>query len=152
MRRWLLLPALVLVSGVGSSQLVSRAVDVPLRVSSGVMAGRLISQPMPVVPEEARRAHVSGSPVLRVIVDRTGHVESVTVISGPEMLRAAWVDAVRRWVYKPYLVDGVAVRVETTVTINMGFGGAAAPLCTDRLPDYVRVSSGEVAGRLISQP
>jgi len=128
-----------------------------LRVSSGTMAGQLVSRPNPIFPREAWTQHVSGVPVLRVCIGKDGHVEKMRVISGPEMLRQAWVDAVSRWVYRPYLLNGTAVPVETTVTINYQMGalptdqgcGSARPYDPDF---HVRVSSGTMAGQLISRP
>lgn len=93
------------------------------RVSSGTMAGQLISRPDPIFPPEAAKAHVSGSVVLRICIGTDGHVKNLMPISGPEMLRKSYIDAVSRWVYRPYMLNGVPVPVMTTVTLNFEFGG-----------------------------
>lgn len=94
----------------------------PTRVSSGVIAGLAISQQHPVYPPIAKAAHVSGAVVLHAMISKTGVVENLQVISGPEMLRASALDAVRNWRYKPYLLNGEPTEVETTVTVNFNFG------------------------------
>ena len=95
----------------------------PVRVSSGVVSGLAISQPHPIYPPIARAAHVSGAVVLHAIISKTGTVTNLQVISGPEMLRASALDAVRNWRYKPYLLNGEPTEVETTITVNFNFGG-----------------------------
>ncbi len=61
----------------------------PQRVSSGVINGLAISQPKPIYPPIARAAHVSGAVVLQAVISKTGTIEKLTVVSGPEMLRAS---------------------------------------------------------------
>jgi len=50
-------------------------------------------------------------------------MESVQAISGPPMLQGAAVEAVKRWRYRPYLLSGDPVEVETTISVNFTFGG-----------------------------
>ena len=90
----------------------------PQRVSSGVMIGQLLSKTTPIYPPIARAAGVSGAVVLHATISKTGTIEELVVISGPEMLRAAAMEAVRSWRYKPYLLSGIPTEVETTVTVN----------------------------------
>lgn len=94
----------------------------PVRVSSGVVAARLIHQVIPQYPEEAKRARVGGTVVMHVLLGEDGHVQEVSVVSGPEMLRKSYVDAVRQWVYKPYLLNGKPVPVETTIMLTLDLG------------------------------
>jgi protein TonB len=51
-------------------------------------------------------------------------VQDATVISGPEMLRASALEAVKQWVYKPYISEGSASEVDTTITVNFSFSSA----------------------------
>jgi protein TonB len=95
----------------------------PARVSSGVVAGNKLSGASPVYPPIARAAHVSGAVVLHAIISKSGSIENLEVISGPEMLRNAATEAVRSWRYKPYILNGEPTEVETTVTVNFNFGG-----------------------------
>jgi protein TonB len=94
----------------------------PLKVSSGTMAGSLIVKPEPVYPPIAKAAHVQGAVILHATISKAGTIENLQAISGPQMLQGAAMDAVRRWKYKPYLLNGEPTEVETTVTVNFTFG------------------------------
>ena len=89
-----------------------------MRLSSGVLAGLLISKVEPVYPAEAKEKHVQGAVILHAIISKTGTVEKLSVISGNGMLVASAMDAVRQWTYKPYLLNGKPVEVETSITVN----------------------------------
>jgi protein TonB len=89
-----------------------------VKVAGGVLAGQVLSKVAPVYPADAKAAHVEGAVVLRAIISKTGEVENLQVISGPKELMASALDAVRQWTYKPYLLNGEPVEVETTITVN----------------------------------
>jgi TonB family protein len=93
-----------------------------VRVSSEAEA-RLLVQPVaqPVYPPIARAAHVEGTVVLRALISKSGDVEDVQVISGPPMLTAAAMDAVKQWKYRPYLLNGMPEVVQTTINVNFKF-------------------------------
>lgn len=95
----------------------------PVRVSSGTMAGSIISRPDPVYPPIAKAAHVQGVVILHAIISKQGTIEQLQVVSGPPMLQTSATDAVRRWRYKPYLLNGEPTEVETTINVNFTFGG-----------------------------
>lgn len=95
----------------------------PLRISSGVATGNILVKTQPTYPPIAKAAHVSGAVVLRAIISKTGTIDNLSVISGPEMLRASALDAVRQWKYKPYLLNGEPTEVDTQITVNFNFGG-----------------------------
>lgn len=78
----------------------------------------------PVYPPIARAAHVSGAVVLHALISKTGDVETLEVVSGPPMLQSAALDAVKQWKYKPFLLDGKPMGVDTTITVNFNFGDA----------------------------
>jgi TonB family protein len=90
----------------------------PVPVSAGVIQGLAISRPQPVYPDDAKKAGVQGIVVLHAIISKAGTVEQLQVVSGPEMLRASALDAVRQWTYKPYLLNGQPTEVETTINVN----------------------------------
>ncbi|MBS1814218.1 MAG: energy transducer TonB [Acidobacteria bacterium] len=92
------------------------------RVSAGVIAGMNISRTTPVYPAIARAAHVGGTVELHALISKSGTIEGLSVVSGPEMLRAAAVDAVKTWRYRPYLLNGEPVDVETTITVHFTLG------------------------------
>lgn len=93
-----------------------------LQVSSGVMAGKLLVPIQPVYPAIARAAHVSGTVVVEAIISKAGTIESLHVVSGPEMLRAAALDAIRTARYQPFKLNGEPTEVQTTITVNFNFG------------------------------
>jgi TonB family protein len=108
-----------------------------VRVSSGVMVNLIASQPNPVYPPIAKAAHVQGVVVLHAIISKEGTVEKLTVISGPPMLTQSAMDAVQKWTYRPYLLNGQPVEVETTINVNYTYGGddnEAAPPDGDGTP------------------
>jgi protein TonB len=93
-----------------------------LNVSSGVAAGNLIEKTMPQYPAIARAARIQGTVVLQATISRTGLIQNLRVISGPPMLQQAAVDSVRSWRYKPYLLNGDPVEVETTINVVFNLG------------------------------
>lgn len=88
-----------------------------VNVSAGVAVGMLVQKTTPLYPQIAKTARVQGTVVLQATISKTGAIEGLRVISGPDMLRQAAVDAVRTWRYKPYLLNNQPVEVETTVNV-----------------------------------
>jgi protein TonB len=95
----------------------------PARISSGVVAGLKIAGSQPVYPPIARAAHMQGSVTLHAVISKTGTIEKLEAISGPEMLKGAALDAVKGWRYKPYLLNGEPTEVDTTVIVNFNLNG-----------------------------
>jgi protein TonB len=89
-----------------------------VRVSQGVTKGLLIYRVEPTYPPVAREAHVHGSVVLITIIDKNGNIENLELMSGHPMLAPAAINAVKQWRYKPFLLNGQPVEVETTITVN----------------------------------
>jgi len=95
----------------------------PLRISSGTAASNMLTAVNPVYPAEARKDRITGRVILHVIIDEQGNVTDLKVISSPDQgLTDASVHAVQQWKYKPYLLNGVATKVDTTITINFTSG------------------------------
>ena len=92
--------------------------DRRVRISGGVAQGLLVKHPSPIYSEEAKRKHMTGTVILHAVIGKDGLVHELTVISGPSELQAAAYNAVRQWTYKPYLLNGEIVSVDTTVTCN----------------------------------
>ena len=86
--------------------------------SSGVTQGLLLQSVKPVYPSQAQQAHVEGTVVLSAVIGKDGSVESVKVVSGHPLLTQAAVDAVKRWRYKPYYLNGEAVQAETEIKVK----------------------------------
>ena len=94
-----------------------------VNISGGVAAGLLLQKTQPSYPPIAKAARVSGTVVLQATISKTGTITNLRVISGPEMLRQAALDAVRTWRYRPYLLNNEPVEVDTTVNVIFTLGG-----------------------------
>ncbi len=153
----------------------------PERVRAGeaIMQARLIRKVDPVYPADARR--IEGNVVLRANISKAGDVESLKLISGHPILAPAAIDAVKQWKYRPYLLNGFPVAVETTITVkfthsgktpakgvvgsvpggippsehggisNAKNSGAQAGHPLIPVPQYVRVSAAVAAARLLKK-
>jgi periplasmic protein TonB len=94
-----------------------------VRVSQGVTAGLVIHKVQPSYPPLARTARVQGSVVLAAIIGKDGNIQNLHVISGHPLLTQAALDAVKQWKYKPYILNGEPVEVDTQVTVNFTLAG-----------------------------
>jgi len=94
----------------------------PLHVSTGVMAGQLLEPIRPEYPVIARLSHTEGTVVVQAIIAKSGKIESARVVSGPGVLQAAALQAVREARYRPFLLNGLPTEVETTVSIVFRLG------------------------------
>lgn len=88
-----------------------------VRISQGVTKGLLIHKQEPTYPTLARSARVQGDVVLSAVIDINGQITNLQLVSGHPMLVPAAIEAVRQWRYKPYLLNGQPVEVETTITV-----------------------------------
>lgn len=104
--------------GSGSNVRVTQAPPhAPASVSQGVMRGLLVFSPKPVYPPIALASRTQGTVELEAVISKTGSIVNLRVVSGPGLLRQAALDAVARWQYHPYMLDGQPVEVETTVNV-----------------------------------
>jgi protein TonB len=94
-----------------------------VRVSSGVSTGLLVRRVNPNYPPLARQARIQGQVILQAEISKTGDIQNLRLISGHPMLAPAAIDAVKQWKYKPYLLNGEPVEVETTVQVNFTLAG-----------------------------
>ncbi len=89
-----------------------------MKISQGVSRGLLIHQVSPVYPKTALAMRVEGTVELTTTISKTGDITHVKVVSGEAQLAKAAADAVKQWKYKPYLLNGEPVDIETAVTVN----------------------------------
>jgi periplasmic protein TonB len=94
-----------------------------VRVSQGVSAGLLVRRVNPNYPPLARQARIQGQVILRAVISKDGSIENLTLVSGHPMLAPAAIDAVKQWKYKPYLLNGEPVEVDTEVQVNFTLSG-----------------------------
>jgi periplasmic protein TonB len=93
----------------------------PVRLSSGVQAGRCINcaSLKPVYPQIAKQARIQGAVVLSAIIAKDGTIQSLKVVSSANpLLTPAALDAVKKWVYIPYILNNDPVEVATEITVN----------------------------------
>jgi len=88
-----------------------------VRISQGVTKGLLIQRVEPTYPPLARAARVQGEVILSAVIDTNGDIKNLQLVSGHPMLVPSAITAVRQWRYKPYLLNGQPVEVETTITV-----------------------------------
>lgn len=89
-----------------------------LRVSQGVMRGMLIKQVQPSYPAQAQRMRLQGAVQLEATIAKDGHVANVKQTSGNEVLGHAAIQAVRQWRYKPYVVSGQPIEIQTQISLD----------------------------------
>ena len=109
------------IAGVVSGVPVSLPTVAPptrISISQGISQGMLIHQVHPVYPLMAKQARIQGDVLVRAFINKQGGVDDVTLVSGPSLLVRAALTAVKQWRYRPYLLNGQAVEVETLITIK----------------------------------
>jgi len=88
-----------------------------------VIAGNKIGGTDVRYPAIAKAARIQGTVVLQATISKGGTIEGLRVLSGPPMLQQAAEEAVRTWRYRPYLLNGEPVEVETQVNVVFTLGG-----------------------------
>jgi len=94
------------------------AVPEHVRVSAGVSKELLVHKVSPGYPQDARAQHIQGTVLLQANIDKDGNVSKLELISGDSALVPAAIEAVRHWKYRPYLLNGQAVAMETQIAVN----------------------------------
>jgi protein TonB len=89
-----------------------------LTISQGVSQGLLLKKVQPAYPPTALRMRIEGPVKLMATVGKSGSVSEVKVVSGDQLLTQSALDAVKQWKYKPYLLNGDPVEIQTEITIN----------------------------------
>ena len=121
----LAMPVALLVSGVcgvAAQNNSPQQVQIPPATSQGLLVNRVL----PSYPPLARQARVQGTVVLHAVIGKDGTVQDLSVISGHPMLIQAALDAVKQWRYKPYLLNGEPVPVQTTINVNFELNAPAS--------------------------
>ncbi|HWG19340.1 MAG TPA: energy transducer TonB [Terracidiphilus sp.] len=104
-------------SGARPVPVVRAAPRGPFRVSQGVAEGMILQKTLPRYPPIALASRTQGTVVLQAVISKAGTIEDIHVVRGSPMLQQAAIDAVSQWRYRPYLLDGQPVAVETTVVV-----------------------------------
>lgn len=103
--------------------------QMPVRVGGNVQAPERVRYVPPVYPEVAQQARVTGIVILEAVVGSSGSVSDVKILKSIPLLDEAAIEAVRQWAYTPTTLNGVAVPVIMTVTVNFSLtdGNMSAP-------------------------
>jgi protein TonB len=113
-----------IIGGVGSNlPPPPKAAPSRIRVGGNVQAASLVHQMMPVYPPIAKTAHISGTVILHAIIGKDGTVQNLEYVSGPPLLMRSAMDAVKQWRYKPTMLNGEPVEVDTTISVVFSLGG-----------------------------
>ena len=88
-----------------------------IRQGGAVTAASLINKVNPVYPPLARQTRVAGTVRLHAIISKQGTVQQLEVLSGHPLLVQSALDAVRQWRYRPTLLNGEPVEVDTTIDV-----------------------------------
>ncbi len=89
----------------------------PAHLPSTISAGLILRKTVPVYPPIAVTTRTEGTVILAATISKGGTIENLRVMSGPPLLRQSALDAVSNWLYRPYLLNGQPVEVETTVNV-----------------------------------
>jgi len=89
-----------------------------IRVPAQMAEANLVYDVAPKYPAEAGRARIEGTVVLLAVIGKDGTVEDVRVEKGLPVLAQAAIEAVKKWRYRPYLLNGEPVEVDSQITIN----------------------------------
>lgn len=95
----------------------------PPRISH-MMEGNLIRRVQPQYPPLARSARIQGQVELSAVISKAGTIENLRLLAGHPMLVGAAIEAVRQWRYRPYILNGEPVEVETRITVNFSLSGS----------------------------
>jgi protein TonB len=93
-----------------------------IKVGGDVQSASLVKQVTPEYPGIAKSAHVAGTVTLHAIISKDGSIERLEYVSGPPLLMASAMSAVKEWRYRPTMLNGQPVEVDTTVQVVFSLG------------------------------
>ena len=94
-----------------------------IRVSSGVTQGLVMHRVEPTYPPIAKTARIQGTVILAAVIGKDGTIQNLHVVSGHPLLTGAAMDAVKQWKYRPYILNGEPVEVDTQVEVHFTLAG-----------------------------
>jgi protein TonB len=89
-----------------------------VRLGGNVQEGRILHRILPVYPPLAKQARLQGTVILNAMISKEGTIQDLKVASGPALLIQAAIEAVKQWTYKPYLLNGEPVEVQTEIEVH----------------------------------
>ena len=113
------------------------------------MVGTKISGINPIYPPEAKANRIQGAVVIEVVIGRDGTIQTINSVTGPELLQESALEAVHQWTYKPYILNGEPVEVQSTITVNYSLGASSPQL---RQPERRNLPSSHQRGSAAPSP
>jgi TonB family protein len=114
---------------------VPRSDSKPVIIPEDMAVGMLIHKVDPEYPRLAKAARISGIVTLKATISKTGEILDLHVECGPAILQEPSLKAIREWKYRPYLLRGEPVEVQTTIKITFALGGKKKlPFSKDSCP------------------
>lgn len=104
-------------SNIVSNGTTAQPVLQTLNISQGVSQGLLLKKVQPIYPKTALTMHIEGAVELQATISKSGAITALKVIKGDPQLSRAAADAVKQWKYKPYMLDGEPVEIQTQITV-----------------------------------
>jgi protein TonB len=117
-KQFLALMACMCFAAVALAQTEQPKKPMRLRVSSGVAEKMKVHNVQPKYPREAREKGIEGDVLLQATIDTKGDLVNLNAVQGDRILVEAAIDAVKKWKYRPYVLNGEPVEVETTIKIQ----------------------------------
>jgi TonB family protein len=106
-----------------------------IRLGANAAAAALVHQVTPKYPKDAKAAHICGTVLLHAIIAKDGAVQQLEYISGPRLLSKSAMDAVRQWHYRPMLLDGQRIEVDTKISVVYTLGKSCDGSSEDNAPE-----------------
>jgi len=94
-----------------------------IHVGGNVEAAALVNKVTPSYPPIARSAHVQGTVILHAVISKEGTIQELKFVSGPALLMQSAMAAVKEWRYRPTLLNGQPVEVDTTIDVVFSMNG-----------------------------
>jgi len=95
-----------------------RLAPTPRPVISHLEEGQIQNRVQPIYPQLAKVARVEGDVVLSAVIATNGAIQQLQVVSGPALLQDAALQAVRQWRFRPYILNGKPIEIETRITVR----------------------------------
>lgn len=105
-----------------SAPATSRPAAQRIQVGGRLQSALLLRKVDPTYPPLARQMRIQGLVRFQAIIGKEGEVKDLRFVSGPRVLQQAATEAVKRWVYRPTLLDGRPVEVSTQIDLNFSLG------------------------------
>ena len=118
-------------------------------VPQELLSKRLVHQVKPTYLPEAKKLGIQGEVLLEVTINEKGEVENISVTKGHPLLVRSALEAVKQWKYRPYVVDGAAVPVSSTVSVNFTLQDSNAGTLEKSQSPLIRLGSPAMATNLV---